>query len=64
MINQKPAIVGIDPKTRRVEIVAVNNRDNQHEIADAGLIMVPTTMEAARVMWGEVVDDIFERFCK
>lgn len=63
MSNKKTALVGIDPRTRVVDTVAINNRENQNDIVDAGLILVPTTLALAQAAFGEVVDDIYARFC-
>lgn len=53
------AIVGIDPKTKRCELVAIDSFDAWAECRDAGLIVVPTTKEKARAAWGEIVDDVY-----
>lgn len=58
-MNMK-AIVGIDPKTKRCEIAATNSPENWDECRRHGYIVVPTTMEKARIMWGEVVVDLWE----
>ncbi len=53
------AIAGIDPKTKRVEVVATNEPHNWEECRNMGLIVVPTTKENARASWGEVVEDLY-----
>ena len=54
----KTAIVGIHPKTKRAEIVATDTPENRAECEREKLIVVPTTMEKARQVWGEVIDDM------
>lgn len=53
------AIVGIDPKTKRCEVVATDTTDNWNECRDMGLIVVPTTIDKARESWGELIDDVY-----
>jgi len=55
----KSAIVGIDPKTKRCELVATNEPVNWSECRDMGLIVVPTTREKARTVFGEIVNDLY-----
>lgn len=64
MSNQQTALVGIDPQTRKVIIVGINDAGTVEDIVKYGLIMVPTTLEKARVAFGEVVEDVFARFCE
>jgi hypothetical protein len=54
-----PCIIGISPKTRKVELVALNTDDNWAEARLMGLVVVPTSAEVARSSFGEVVADIF-----
>lgn len=63
MSDKNSALVGIDPQTRKVIIVGINDAGTVEDIVKDGLIMVPTTLEKARVAFGEVVDDIYGRFC-
>lgn len=53
------AIAGIDPKTKRCEVVATDTPDNWAECRDMGLIVVPTTTDYARAAWGVVVTDVY-----
>lgn len=57
------AIAGIDPKTKRCELVATDEPDNWDECRDMGLIVVPTTIEKCREVWGEIVEDPFSLAC-
>ena len=53
------AIVGISPKTKIAEIIATDTPHNRIECEIAGYIIVPTTAEKARGVWGEVIEDIY-----
>lgn len=64
MRNKNSALVGLDPSTRKVIVVGLNNGDTVQDIMDLGLILVPTTMDKARSSFGEVVEDVFARFCE
>ena len=55
----RKAIAGIDPKTKRCKVVATDEPDNWTECREMGLIVVPTTAEKAREVWGERVDDLY-----
>ena len=57
------ALIGIDPKTMIVEIVASmksNADDNLKEITTAGFLPVITTTEQARNLFGTKLGSVFD----
>jgi hypothetical protein len=50
---------GIDPKTKRCEIIGSYTKDTLNEISKEGYIAVPALKEKARAAWGEIVEDIY-----
>ncbi len=53
------ALIGIDPKTKRCEIVGSNTADTAEEIRKHGYIQVTLPKPQAREIWGEIVHDIY-----
>lgn len=53
------AIVGNDPTTKRCEFVAIHSFDSWSENRNAGLIVVPATMEKSRAVFGKIADDVY-----
>jgi hypothetical protein len=53
------ALVGIDPKTKRCEIVGSNTTDTAEEIRKHGYIQVTLSKPKAREIWGEIVPDVY-----
>lgn len=55
----KPALIGINPNTKRCEVVGFNDAGTAEEIRSMGMIAVHTDTETARILFGEVVEDVF-----
>lgn len=53
------ALAGIDPKTKRCEIVGSNTTDTAEEIRKRGYIQVTLPKTKAREIWGEIVPDVY-----
>jgi hypothetical protein len=56
--NNILAIAGINPSDRRCCYVAEQDAENVTEALSQGLIVVPVTVETAREIFGQPVDDI------
>lgn len=52
-------ISGINPATKRCELVGRDDPDARSDCEDMGLIVVPTTVEMARGIFKEIVEDVY-----
>lgn len=52
-------ILGINPKTKVVDLAAIDSPEHREEARSYGLIVVPSTPEISRKVFGEVVEDIY-----
>jgi hypothetical protein len=53
------AVAGIDPRTKRAEIVGFDNDDTWAEIRKHGFIAVPITVDRAQKLWRQIIPDIY-----
>lgn len=56
------ALVAINPDNRTAEIVSVwpGTDDTWEEIRERRLVAVPTTLDKARLVFGQQISDIYE----
>lgn len=56
-MNEK-SVAALDPNTMRCVAVAISRPDNIQDLWDEGYILVPVTLETARRIYTQPVDDI------